>query len=85
MVAAGFVGWLMKKLDFNPAAFVISFVLAGGAEETFRQALLLSDHGVLIFVMRPVALGFLLLGFVAIFFRARSLSRQAREAALGDA
>ena len=45
MVFSGFLGWLMRKLDFNPAAFIISFVLAGGAEETFRQALLLSDHG----------------------------------------
>ena len=33
MVAAGFAGWLMKKLDFNPAAFVISFVLAGGLKK----------------------------------------------------
>lgn len=85
MIAAGFLGWLMKKLDFNPAAFVISFVLAGGAEETFRQSLLLSDHGVLIFFTRPVALIFLLIGIAAIFFRARALSRQARQASLGDA
>lgn len=85
MLAAGFVGWLMKKLDFNPAAFVISFVLAGGAEETFRQSLLLSDNGILVFVERPVALGFLILGVAAVFFRARSLSKQAKEASLGDA
>lgn len=85
MVAAGFGGWLMRKLDFNPAAFVISFVLAGGAEETFRQALLLSDDGVLIFVTRPIALAFLIVGLGAVFFRARSLGRQAREAALEDA
>lgn len=85
MVIAGFGGWLMKKYDFNPAAFVISFVLAGGAEETFRQSLLLSDSGLLIFVTRPVALAFLILGFSALFFRARSLNRQAREASLKDA
>lgn len=85
MVAAGFAGWLMKRFDFNPAAFVISFVLAGGAEETFRQALLLSDNGLLIFITRPVALAFIIIGFSAIFFRARSLNRQARETALQDA
>jgi putative tricarboxylic transport membrane protein len=85
MVAAGFFGWLMRKLDFNPAAFVISFVLAGGAEETFRQSLLLSDNGILIFVTRPVALAFLILGVSAVFFRARSLNKQAREVALKDA
>ncbi len=78
MVAAGFAGWLMKKLDFNPAAFVISFVLAGGAEEAFRQSLLLSDNGLMIFVTRPVALGFLLLGLSAVIFRIRSLRREAK-------
>lgn len=85
MVIAGFGGWLMKRYDFNPAAFVISFVLAGGAEETFRQALLLSNNGALIFFTRPVALGFLILGVVAVFARARSLSKQAKEASLKDA
>lgn len=85
MVVAGFGGWLMKKFDFNPAAFVISFVLAGGAEETFRQALLLSDNGLWIFVTRPVALVFLLIGFGAVFFRARSMNKEAKNNALKDA
>lgn len=85
MVVAGFGGWLMRRYDFNPAAFVISFVLASGAEETFRQSLLLSDDGVLIFVQRPVALAFLVLGVAAIFLRARSMARQARVDALQDA
>ncbi|MEM9636162.1 MAG: tripartite tricarboxylate transporter permease [Pseudomonadota bacterium] len=76
MVAAGFTGWAMRKLDFNPAAFVISFVLAGGAEETFRQALLLSDNGLMIFVTRPLALLFLVIGCAALMMRLRSLKRQ---------
>ncbi|WP_195819281.1 tripartite tricarboxylate transporter permease [Roseobacter sp. MH60115] len=82
MVAAGFAGWAMRKLDFNPAAFVISFVLAGGAEETFRQALLLSDNGLMIFVTRPVALVFLLIGLAALLVRVRSLRRQTRAAVM---
>lgn len=85
MVAAGFAGWAMRKLDFNPAAFVISFVLAGGAEETFRQALLLSDNGVLIFVTRPIALMFLLMGLAALIVRVRSLNRQMQQSASGIA
>jgi putative tricarboxylic transport membrane protein len=85
MAAAGFLGWLMRKLDFNPAAFVISFVLAGGAEEAFRQALLLSDNGMMIFVTRPIALLFLLIGLAALAVRVRSLNRQSRAVALEDA
>lgn len=77
MIIAGIVGWLMRKFDFNPAAFIISFVLASGAEETFRQAILLSNDGVLIFLYRPVALAFILLGIAAIFLRFRSLKKQA--------
>lgn len=85
MVAAGFAGWLMRKLDFNPAAFVISYVLAGGAEETFRQALLLSDNGLMIFVTRPVALLFLFIGVATLVLRVRSVNRQTRARALRDA
>lgn len=85
MLLAGVGGWLMKKFDFNPAAFVISFVLAGGAEEAFRQALLLSDAGAFIFFERPIAMVFLFIGVAAVFFRARSLSRQAKAASLEDA
>lgn len=87
MTVAGFGGWLMRKYDFNIAAFVISFVLAKGAEETFRQSLLMSDGGALIFVERPVALGFLLLGVVAIAFRVRGMMKERKlaQGGLGDA
>ena len=87
MVIAGLGGWLMRKHDFNVAAFVIAFVLAKGAEETFRQSLLMSDAGLRIFVERPIALAFILLGIAAIGFRIRRVSRERRlvEGGLGDA
>ena len=87
MVIAGFGGWLMRKFDFNVAAFVIAFVLAKGAEETFRQSLLMSDSGALIFLQRPVAAGFILIGLLAIAFRVRGTlkERKAAEGGLGDA
>jgi putative tricarboxylic transport membrane protein len=76
MVCAGVVGYLMRKFDFNTAAFIIAFVLAKGAEEAFRQALLLSDSGILIFVQRPIAAIFLVIGFGAMGFRIRSIMKQ---------
>jgi putative tricarboxylic transport membrane protein len=75
MIVFGFVGWAMKRLGFNAAAFVISFVLAGGAEEAFRQSLRLSDTGVLIFVTRPIALAFLVIGLAALLLRIRQIRR----------
>jgi putative tricarboxylic transport membrane protein len=75
MLLAGVFGWLMRKLDFNPAAFIISFVLADGAGEAFRQSLRLSDNGVLIFAQRPISMAFLVLGVTVVALRLRALRR----------
>ncbi len=75
MMIAGLTGWLMRTFGFNPAAFIIAFVLARGAEEAFRQSLRLSDDGVMIFAQRPVAAAFLLIGVAVLVLRTRSLSR----------
>lgn len=83
MIVFGFIGWGMKRLGLNPAAFVISFVLAGGAEEAFRQSLRLSDAGLLIFVTRPVALAFLVIGLLALLLRIRQLRRQHKDGVAG--
>lgn len=87
MTVAGFVGWLMRKYDFNIAAFVISFVLAKGAEETFRQSMLMSDGGALVFIERPIAALFLFIGIAAMAFRIRGILRDQKIAkgGLGDA
>ena len=76
MVFAGVVGYLMRKFDFNTAAFIIAFVLARGAEECFRQSLLLSHNGVMIFIQRPVAAIFLVIGFTTMAFRIRSIMKE---------
>ena len=66
MAAAGLVGYLMRKQGFSTAAFIIAFVLARGAETAFRQSLVLSDDGWLIFLTRPVAVFFLGLALVVV-------------------
>ena len=65
----GVVGYLMRRTGFAPAAFVIAFVLTRPMEEAFRQALLLSDDGALIFLREPVAGGFLLAGLAVLLLR----------------
>ena len=64
MCVAGFVGYLMRKQGYSTPAFIIAFVLATGAEDAFRQSLLLSNDGWLIFLERPVALAFFALGLL---------------------
>lgn len=65
----GVIGFCMRLGNFSAAAFVIAFVLARNAEEAFRQSLMLSDDGILIFLKEPVALGFLTVGFLVMLFR----------------
>ncbi|MEL6873210.1 MAG: tripartite tricarboxylate transporter permease, partial [Pseudomonadota bacterium] len=79
----GVVGYIMRRTEFSPAAFVIAFVLAKNAEEAFRQALLLSDDGILIFVKEPVALGFLIVGVAVLIFRSWSVLRPRRASSSG--
>ena len=49
----GIIGYVMRRTEFSTAAFVIAFVLARNAEEAFRQAVLLSSDGALIFSKNP--------------------------------
>ena len=74
-IGAGALGWVMRRTGLNPAAFVIAFVLTGGAEQALRQSLLLSDDGWLIFAQRPVAAAFLLLGAAVLLLRVRPRRR----------
>ena len=76
MCAAGFAGYLMRKQGYSTAAFIIAFVLARGAEETFRQSLLMTNDGWLIFFQRPVAVAFLFLAAVVTLGRLFGLRRR---------
>lgn len=69
MMAAGLLGYVMRKLEFPTAAFIIAFILAPGAEESLRQSLLLSRNGWMIFLTEPVAAGFLAVGMLVIAVR----------------
>lgn len=74
----GIVGYLMRRADFSAAAFIIAFVLAKGAEEAFRQSLLLSDSGIGIYLERPIAIIFMGLGFAVLVGRSISVLRHKR-------
>ncbi len=65
----GLVGYFMRTLNFSPAAAIIAFVLAPGAEQALRQSVLLSDAGFGIFLTRPVALVFFAIPVLVIGIR----------------
>jgi len=55
MLVCGVAGYWMKKLDYSPAALVAALVLGPLAENSFRQALQISDGRLAVFVDRPIA------------------------------
>lgn len=75
MMVFGIVGYVMKRFGFSVPAFIIAFILAGGAERSLRQSMMMDDSGALIFIERPIALAFFAIGILTIILRARQLRR----------
>ena len=74
----GVIGYAMRRTDFSAAAFIIAFVLAANMEEAFRQSLMISDNGLLIFLTEPVAATFLAIGVAVVAYRAFATHRARR-------
>ncbi|WP_170423804.1 tripartite tricarboxylate transporter permease [Ruegeria arenilitoris] len=77
----GLIGYFMRTLNFSPAATIIAFVLAPGAEQALRQSVLLTDDGFGIFLTRPVALVFFAIPLVAIGIRIVARFRASKQTA----
>jgi putative tricarboxylic transport membrane protein len=54
MLGFGIGGYVLRKLEYDLAPFVIAFVLAPLLEQSLRQSLAMSPDGALIFIERPV-------------------------------
>jgi putative tricarboxylic transport membrane protein len=78
MLFFGVVGYLMRRFSYSTAAFIIAFILGRGAEESLRQAMLLSSSGPLVFFEKPVSLVFLIIGLSVFLFRAITSYRRSR-------
>jgi len=55
MLVFGALGYVMKKLDYSPAALTLALVLGPLAERALRQSLIISDAGLGIFFLRPIS------------------------------
>ncbi|MGA6161706.1 tripartite tricarboxylate transporter permease [Amycolatopsis magusensis] len=79
VIAFGALGYLMKKLGFDPGPLVLAFVLGSLLEESLRRSLLIFDGNPAGFFTRPIS-GVLLAAFllVALLPVARSLVRRQR-------
>ena len=61
MIFFGALGYLMRKLDFEPAPLVLALVLSPMLENSLRSSLLMSQGSFLIFFLRPISSVLLLL------------------------
>src|SRR5918993_197427 len=68
MIAFGIVGYLMKKVGFEPGPMVLAFVLGALLENNVRRALLIFDGDPTGFVTRPISGTILALFLVAALF-----------------
>ena len=55
MLGFGVAGYVLSKLKYDLAPFVIAFVLAPLLEQSLRQSLAMSPDGAMILVQRPAA------------------------------
>jgi putative tricarboxylic transport membrane protein len=55
MLGFGVGGYVLRKLEYDLAPFVIAFVLAPLLEQSLRQSLVMSPDGAMILIKRPVA------------------------------
>jgi putative tricarboxylic transport membrane protein len=60
MLIFGVLGYLMKKLEYEPVPLVLAFVLGRMVEESLRQSLVLSRGSPMIFFSRPISAAFLI-------------------------
>ena len=72
MLVFGVLGYAMKKLGYSPAALTLALVLGPLAERALRQSLIISDSGLGIFFMRPIAAVLMTIALLA--WRSRSLN-----------
>ena len=86
MAAAGAVGYVLRRLEYDVAPIVLGFILAPMLEMAFRQSLAMSGGDYAIFLERPIAVALfaigaivLLLGVVPSLLRKRAGLKEAAE------
>jgi len=76
LIVFGILGYLFRKLGYEPAPLILAFILGKMLEKAFRQSMAMSSGSLLIFWQRPIAaicilstLAFLVASFYGYYFR----------------
>jgi putative tricarboxylic transport membrane protein len=66
MLGFGAAGYVLSKLEYDLAPFLIAFVLAPLLEQSLRQSLVMSPDGIMIMIQRPIAAGLIAISLVLV-------------------
>jgi len=55
MTLFGVAGYILRKLDYEPAPLIVAYILGPMLEKSFRQSLVIADGRLSIFVERPIS------------------------------
>lgn len=75
----GLVGYLLLRLDFEPAPLLLGFVIGPMLEVNFRRSIVLSGGDLQIFVQRPITAALLALAVLALVVAGLPAMRQRRD------
>jgi len=81
MLIFGFIGYLMRKFEYEGAPFLLALVLGPMMENNLRQSLLISKGALSIFFTRPISVVFLLAALMMLlssFYHHIKRSKRAR-------
>lgn len=75
----GVIGYVLVKLDCEPAPLLLGFVLGPLLEEHLRRAMIISRGDPMVFIERPISAGLLLAALVAVVIAVIPSVRRKRE------
>lgn len=80
LAAFGLLGYAMSKYGFEPAPMILGVVLGSRMEESFRQAMIISNGDLTTFVTRPISAGLLLVAaFLLVIVAMPDISKRRQE------
>ncbi len=80
----GILGYIFKKLDFEPAPLILAVVLGPMLEDTLKHTLLISGGDLTVFFSRPISAAFLSVVAILVAFQLIPTIRRSKSEALKE-
>jgi putative tricarboxylic transport membrane protein len=78
MIIFGFIGYLLRKFEYEEAPLLLAFILGPMLETNFRQSLIMSDGKLSIFLERPISAAALIISVLLLISTSLSFYRKTK-------